>query len=107
VRFGDGTDESHRRAQDALDYLMPYTREFFTADAVEDGIATAGIGPRTAEFEAAWSSDVAAAVSEATLILPAAAHHVTTGKHGEHSEHMGYLLAEMQYVARQHPGATW
>ena len=107
VRFGDGTDESHRRAQAALDYLMPYTREFFSNDATEDAIAEAGIGPKTSELEAAWLEDVQAALDEATLKLPDAVKHITTGKHGEHSEHMGFLLAEMQSLARQHPGATW
>ncbi|HTI18241.1 MAG TPA: 1,2-phenylacetyl-CoA epoxidase subunit PaaC [Trinickia sp.] len=107
VRFGDGTDESHRRAQAALDYLVPYTREFFTRDPIEDAIAAAGIGPVTADIESAWSNDVADAVVEATLALPDPVQHVTTGKYGEHSEHMGYLLAEMQCLARQHPGAAW
>jgi ring-1,2-phenylacetyl-CoA epoxidase subunit PaaC len=107
IRFGDGTDESHRRAQAALDYLMPYTREFFSTDAIEQSIAAAGIGPKTADLEAAWFDDVRAALDEATLALPESVKHVSAGKDGEHSEHMGYLLAEMQSVARQHPGATW
>ncbi|TAM03933.1 MAG: phenylacetate-CoA oxygenase subunit PaaI [Paraburkholderia sp.] len=107
VRLGDGTDESHRRAQAALDWLMPYTREFFSTDAVETGVAEAGIAPLTAQFEAAWRADVEAAIDEATLALPAPVAHVTTGKLGEHSEHMGYVLAEMQSLARQHPGACW
>jgi ring-1,2-phenylacetyl-CoA epoxidase subunit PaaC len=107
VRFGDGTDESHRRAQAALDYLMPYMRECFAADAIEDAVAAAGIGVRAADFEQAWQHDVQAALDEATLVLPPPVAHVTTGKHGEHSEHMGFLLAEMQSLARQHPGATW
>jgi ring-1,2-phenylacetyl-CoA epoxidase subunit PaaC len=107
VRFGDGTDESHRRAQAALDFLMPYTREFFAPDPVEDAVAAMGIGVRGADFESAWSSELASAVTAATLMLPEPVRHVTTGKYGEHSEHMGYLLAEMQSVARQHPGAIW
>ena len=107
VRLGDGTEESHRRMQAALDYLMPYTREFFSNDATEDAIAEAGIGPKTSELEAAWLEDVRAALDEATLTLPEPVKHITTGKHGEHSEHMGFLLAEMQSLARQHPGATW
>jgi ring-1,2-phenylacetyl-CoA epoxidase subunit PaaC len=107
VRFGDGTEESHRRAQAALDFLMPYTREFFSSDAVEETVAAAGIGVRNADFEAAWLDDVKQALDEATLALPEPVQHVSTGKHGEHSEHMGYLLAEMQSLARQHPGANW
>jgi ring-1,2-phenylacetyl-CoA epoxidase subunit PaaC len=86
---------------------MPYTREWFAPDALEDAVAAAGIGVRTVAFEAAWLADVHAALDEATLTLPPPAVHVTTGKHGEHSEHMGFLLAEMQSLARQHPGASW
>jgi ring-1,2-phenylacetyl-CoA epoxidase subunit PaaC len=107
VRFGDGTEESHRRAQAALDHLMPYMRECFATDAVEEAVAAAGIGVRAADFEADWQRDIEATLAEATLTLPAPVQHVTTGKHGEHSEHMGFLLAEMQSLARQHPGATW
>jgi ring-1,2-phenylacetyl-CoA epoxidase subunit PaaC len=107
IRFGDGTDESHRRAQAAVDYLIPYTREFFSADATEEAIAAAGIGPKTADLEAAWLADVSEALEEATLTMPEPVKHITTGKHGEHSEHMGFLLAEMQSLARQHPGASW
>ena len=107
VRLGDGTDESHRRAQAALDYLMPYTREFFSTDAVEEAVAAAGIGPLSADLESAWLDDVRATLEQATLALPEPVKHITTGKHGEHSEHMGFVLAEMQSLARQHPGATW
>ena len=107
VRFGDGTEESHRRAQAALEYLMPYTREFFAVDDIEQAVAQAGIGVRVADFESAWRAELEAALEEATLAQPAPVQHVSTGKHGEHSEHMGFLLAEMQSLARQHPGATW
>ena len=91
----------------SLDYLMPYTREFFSVDAVEEVIAATGIGPLTADLQGAWEEDVRAALDEATLTSPEPVKHVTTGKLGEHSEHMGYMLAEMQSLARQHPGASW
>ena len=107
VRLGDGTDESHRRTQAALDYLMPYTREFFVTDDIERAVAEAGIAPLASDFEAAWREQVTSALEEATLQAPAEVKHVSTGKLGEHSEHMGYLLAEMQSIARQHPGACW
>ncbi|SAK98054.1 phenylacetate-CoA oxygenase subunit PaaI [Caballeronia catudaia] len=107
VRLGDGTDESHRRMQAALDYLMPYTREFFVTDDIERAVAEAGIAPLASDFEAAWREQVTSALEEATLQAPAEVKHVSTGKLGEHSEHMGYLLAEMQSLARQHPGARW
>jgi ring-1,2-phenylacetyl-CoA epoxidase subunit PaaC len=107
IRLGDGTDESHQRAQYALDYLMPYTREFFSTDTVEESIAATGIGPKTVDLENDWLEQVRATLDEATLTLPEPVKHITTGKHGEHSEHMGYVLAEMQSLARQHPGASW
>lgn len=107
VRLGDGTDESHRRTQAALDYLMPYTREFFATDAIEQAVADAGIAPLASALEASWRAQLASALEEATLVAPAEVRHVSTGKQGEHSEHMGYLLAEMQSLARQHPGASW
>ncbi|MDR5777813.1 phenylacetate-CoA oxygenase subunit PaaC [Caballeronia sp. LZ065] len=107
VRLGDGTEESHRRTQAALDYLMPYTREFFATDAIEQAVADAGIAPLASGFEASWREQLASALDEATLVAPAEVRHVTTGKQGEHSDHMGYLLAEMQSLARQHPGASW
>ena len=107
VRLGDGTDESHRRMQAALDYLMPYTHEFFATDDIERAVAEAGIAPLASDFEATWRDQVQAALDEATLQTPAEVKHVSTGKLGEHSEHMGYLLAEMQSLARQHPGASW
>ncbi|MDR5814712.1 MULTISPECIES: 1,2-phenylacetyl-CoA epoxidase subunit PaaC [unclassified Caballeronia] len=107
VRLGDGTDESHRRTQAALDYLMPYTREFFATDAIEQAVADAGIAPLASAFEASWRAQLASALEEATLVAPAEVRHVSTGKQGTHSEHMGYLLAEMQSLARQHPGASW
>ena len=107
VRFGDGTEVSHARAQAALNWLMPYTNEFFAADAIEDAMADAGIGVRVADLQAAWQATVNDALAEATLALPESGPYVSTGKHGEHSEHMGYLLAEMQGLARQFPGASW
>jgi ring-1,2-phenylacetyl-CoA epoxidase subunit PaaC len=107
VRLGDGTQESHERSQRALDYLAPYTNELFSADPLEDGIAQAGIGPRNADLKAAWLADVEATLKEATLTLPDPGAYTTTGKLGIHSEHMGFLLAELQSVARQYPGAQW
>ncbi len=107
VRFGDGTEASHARAQAALDWLMPYTNEFFATDAVEDAMAEAGIGVRPVDLREAWAAIVRDALDEATLTWPDPGPYVSTGKHGVHSEHMGYLLAEMQGLARQFPGASW
>ena len=107
VRFGDGTETSHARAQAALDWLMPYTNEFFATDAVEDAVADAGIGVRPADLRDTWEATVRDAVDEARLAWPESGPYVSTGKQGVHSEHMGYLLAEMQGLARQFPGASW
>jgi ring-1,2-phenylacetyl-CoA epoxidase subunit PaaC len=102
VRLGDGTDESHAKAQAALDHLMPYTQEFWTATSQE---AAAGID--LAALREAWEAEVSEAAEEATLKLPAAAGHLSRGKERQHSEHLAYLLAEMQSLARMHPGAQW
>ena len=107
LRFGDGTDESHVRAQRALDQLMPYTNELFTADAVEDAVVAAAVGVRSADLRAAWIAQVGAVLDEATLKMPVSAAFVSTGKTGLHSEHLDFLLAERQSVARAHPGARW
>ena len=107
VRFGDGTPESHRRAQAALDRLWPYTNELWAADEVERAAAQAGIGVVVADLKPAWDATVDAALAQATLSRPADSAFVSTGKQGVHSEHLGYLLAEMQTLARQHPGARW
>lgn len=98
LRLGDGTEESHRRAQRALDALWPYTAELFAPD---------GADPEAASLRAPWLAQVAPLVEEATLALPAETKFVSSGKRGVHSEHLGYLLAEMQCLPRAHPGARW
>ena len=108
VRLGDGTDESHARAQAALDHLMPYTEEFWVDTEVESRAADAGTGVRVTELRADWNALVDAALAEATLARPAVAKgYVTQGKQGIHSEHLGFVLAEMQSLARAHPDANW
>jgi ring-1,2-phenylacetyl-CoA epoxidase subunit PaaC len=107
VRFGDGTEESHRRAQAALDYLMPYMNEVFKGDPLEEAVAAAGTGVTMVELKDAWQATVNDALAEATLDAPVGGAFESTGKFGHHSEHMSYLLGEMQGLARQHPGATW
>ncbi len=98
VRLGDGTAESHTRMQRALDYVWPYTQELFAADAVD---------PDAEALESEWRAGVTAVLTEATLTIPAATPFRATGKQGRHSEHMGYLLQEMQSLARAHPSAKW
>ncbi len=108
VRLGDGTDESHRRMQDAVDHLLPYTSEFWAASPTEAGAIAAGCGVDVPALRAEWDAAVDAALQEATLRRPPEAkHYVTEGKRGVHSEHLGYLLNELQGLARQHPGAVW
>ena len=102
IRFGDGTPESHDRAQAALDFLMPYTQEFWC-----DWSAAKHVLPDTASLKNEWSQIVGDVIHEAQLHLPEASGYVTQGVHGIHSEHMSYLLADMQSLARQHPGAQW
>jgi ring-1,2-phenylacetyl-CoA epoxidase subunit PaaC len=107
VRLGDGTDESHARTQAALDALWPYTHELFATDPVEAAVARHGIGVESTSLRRGWLDAVAAVLAEATLALPPDTPFRSTGKLGRHSEHLGFLLAEMQSLHRQHPGATW
>ena len=107
VRLGDGTGESHGRAQAALDHLMPYTQEFWTDSIAQAQAVSAGTGVDPRRLQEAWNCEVDAALAEATLRRPAAGGFLPRGKEGLHSEHLGYLLAEMQSLAREHPGASW
>lgn len=107
VRLGDGTDESHARVQSALDSLWPYTVELFAEDELDRTMAEHGIAPRLSEVQAAWSTRIDQVLADATLTRPADRPHAWHGKRGQHSEHLGYMLAEMQYLQRAHPGARW
>lgn len=107
VRLGDGTAESHARVQSALDLLWPYTVELFAADELDQAMVDSGIAPRLSEVYSAWSARIDAILPEATLMRPAARPHAWHGKRGQHSEHLGYILAEMQYLQRTYPDARW
>lgn len=107
ARLGDGTDESNARCQAALDHLLPYTQEFWAPSAAETAAAQAGVGVDAARLRPAWNTCVNHALARATLVRPRDGGHVPTGKHGLHSEHLSYLLAEMQCVARAHPEGVW
>ncbi len=107
VRLGDGTEESHARAQAALDLLWPYTAELFEADAIDRAMAARGIGPDPAGLGPAWDAAVAETLAEATLARPEPGHAVSGGRRGVHSEHLGFLLAEMQFLPRAYPDARW
>lgn len=107
VRLGDGTDESRARVQSAVDSLWPYTVELFAEDDLDSSMADSGIAPRLSEVYAAWSARLDAILAEATLQRPADRPHAWHGKRGQHSEHLGYILAEMQYLQRAYPDARW
>lgn len=107
VRLGDGTDESRRRMEQAIAQLWHYHAELFTNDAVDDAAHASGLGPRWGDLKEAWLAEMAEIFSEATLTMPAETPFVSTGKSGVHSEHMGYILADMQYLQRAYPGGAW
>jgi ring-1,2-phenylacetyl-CoA epoxidase subunit PaaC len=107
VRLGDGTPESHARVADSLVTLWPYTRELFDDDDVDRAAAEAGVGVLPSTLARAFSARVDQTLAQATLTRPAETKFHWYGKQGRHSEHLGYLLAEMQSLHRAHPGATW
>ncbi|HYD75826.1 1,2-phenylacetyl-CoA epoxidase subunit PaaC [Ramlibacter sp.] len=107
VRLGQGTDESRRRMDAALGQLWRYAAELFAADAVDEAAARSGLGPSWAELKAPWEAEMATILSAAGLQAPAAGTFLSTGKRGVHSEHMGYILAEMQHLQRAYPGGVW
>ncbi|MEA5453661.1 1,2-phenylacetyl-CoA epoxidase subunit PaaC [Sinomonas sp. JGH33] len=105
LRLGDGTDESHARMQAALELLWPYVDELFDDDELVERIGEAGVRP--ASLREQFDAEIAAVIDEATLTVPQVPRARGGGRGGEHSEHLGYVLAEMQVLARKHPGATW
>ena len=107
VRLGDGTPESRQRIEAALIQLWRYTPELFAADAIDDHAAASGLGPRWSELRAPWLADMTALLDEAGLALPQDTAFCSTGKRGQHSEHMGHILSEMQYLQRAYPGGVW
>ncbi len=107
IRLGDGTDESHRRAQAAVDLLWPYSGELFMQPADEAALVASGVTADVSVFEAPWTAQVQAVLTRATLAAPDVAWMQRGGRSGAHTEHLGHMLAEMQIVARSHPGAKW
>jgi len=107
VRLGDGTEESKRRVAHAFEWLWRFTDELFVMDDVDDALFAAGIAVDKAALRTAWDARVDAILAEATLARPAPRRAVTGGRAGRHSEHLGHLLTEMQFLQRAYPGATW
>ena len=107
LRLGDGTDESHGRAQRALDELWSYMPELFESDSVTAFVEAEGLGPSPAWLQAEWQRTVEPLLREAGLTIPENAWPQTGGRQGMHTEHMGYVLAEMQFLQRAYPGLDW
>ena len=107
IALGDGTDESHARMQAALDEQWDYALEMFTSDASDAAMAAAGIAPDPANLRGVWDETVDAVLAQATLKRPDSSFAHKGGKQGTHTEHLGYILAEMQFLQRAYPGASW
>jgi ring-1,2-phenylacetyl-CoA epoxidase subunit PaaC len=107
VRLGDGTDESARRLQAALQRAWPFTAEMFCADGVDQAAEASGLGPSRARLADEWQREVREVFADARLSMPATTTFLSTGTQGRHSEHMGFILAEMQSLQRQFPGGRW
>jgi ring-1,2-phenylacetyl-CoA epoxidase subunit PaaC len=107
VRLGDGTAESAARMRAALARAWPYTAEMFIDDAVDTAAAQSGVGPRRSELREPWRAEIDAVLAEASLAAPADTAFVSTGSRGVHSEHLGFMLAEMQHLQRSFPGGHW
>lgn len=107
LRLGDGTELSHQKMQAAVDLLWPFTGEMTTPDALDLEMAAQGIAPDLPEIKGLWEKKVAEVLQEATLTLPTNNWMQSGGKQGRHSEHLGFLLAEMQHLQRTYPGNTW
>jgi ring-1,2-phenylacetyl-CoA epoxidase subunit PaaC len=107
VRLGDGTEESHHRAQAAIDDLWAYTGEMFAIDDRERGLINRGIVMDPTALRPPWLKAITAVIREATLALPSNDWMQQGGRDGRHSEHLGHLLSELQSMQRSFPGATW
>lgn len=107
IRLGDGTEESHQKAQKSLDELWEWTGEMFTMDELERRMAEQGLGVDVAALKPRWDEKVAEILDLATLRKPEDDWMQSGGKQGEHTEYLGYVLAEMQHLPRMYPDAQW
>lgn len=107
IRLGDGTAESHRRAQAAVDDLWPYTGELFATDEADATLIAAGVISDTVSLRSIWNNTIEATLRRATLTRPVDGWMQSGGRSGRHTEHLGHLLSEMQHLQRTYPGATW
>ncbi len=107
LRLGDGTEESHRRVQDAFDAAWRYTGELFLPDAVDTNLLAQGIGADLPALKPIWDEMVTDVLGRATLDVPDVTPTAMNSRSGSHTEHLGHLLSEMQFLARSNPGAKW
>lgn len=107
IRLGDGTDESARRTADALEQLTPYVNEFFEADAITQDNASHDLLPDPASLEPSWRQDINAILAQAKITLGDYTQGQTGGRTGRHTEAMGYLLTELQFLQRNYPNLQW
>jgi ring-1,2-phenylacetyl-CoA epoxidase subunit PaaC len=107
LRLGDGTETSHARIQRAVDDLWTYTGELTTPNETDRLLAEAGLAPDLATIRPKWQEKVEAVLNEATLTIPKDEWMQSGGKDGRHTEHLGFILAELQFLQRTYPGATW
>ncbi|MGZ5192197.1 MAG: 1,2-phenylacetyl-CoA epoxidase subunit PaaC, partial [Flavisolibacter sp.] len=107
IRLGDGTEESHDRIKKALNEVWMYTGEMFEVSTYEAAVAKDGLGVDPSAIKDLWATRIQNVLREATLKIPKTVWMQTGGKHGKHTEQLGYLLAEMQYLQRTYPNSTW
>lgn len=107
LRLGDGTDESHQRIQNAIDELWGYTHELFEQDELELNLVELGIAADASSIRDSWEASIKEVFAEATLSVPDAEWAVRGGRKGYHTENLGHVLTELQYVHRAYPGCQW
>jgi ring-1,2-phenylacetyl-CoA epoxidase subunit PaaC len=107
VRLGDGTEQSAARMKTALTTLWPYFNELFDVDAVDAAAVEQGLGPAWSELKSDWQAHFGEVIADAGLTLPKPSAYVSAGRRGVHSEHMGHMLPELQYLQRAYPGGVW
>lgn len=107
IRLGDGTEESNRRVQDALETLWRYTAELFDVDEVQTKMENEGVAPKMDEVKEEWTKQVNQVLEQATLKIPDNNWEQRGGRKGVHTEHLGFLLADLQYMQRAYPGMEW
>lgn len=107
IRLGDGTEESATRMQNAINELWMFTGELFESDELDENLSALGIAPNASELKGKWKTHIMDVLAEAKLVVPTDAYMQTGSKKGIHTEYLGYILADMQYLQRAYPDAKW